>query len=69
VNEIVPLGVAAIGALGSVVAAWVARQAVRNTRPLSNGFAGDITGRLTRIEDLIVNHINDHAQSNIKRKP
>lgn len=66
-SDIIPLGVAAIGALGSVVAAWVARQAVRNTRPLSNGFAGDITSRLSRIEDLIVNHINDHAKSHIKR--
>ena len=53
--------VATVGAVGSVMAAWVARQARNNTQPISNGFAKDTLGRLDRIEGLIIAHIASHA--------
>lgn len=67
-NDLVPLGVAAIGAAGSIVAAWVAHKARQNTKPISNGFAPETLTRLARIEELIIDHINDHAKVSIRRK-
>lgn len=67
--------VAVISSGGSVLAAYVARQVhhVRNnTAPISNGFAGDVTRRLERIELLITNHLEDHAAADVaarRRKP
>lgn len=59
------LAVATIGAVGSVVAAYVAHKARQNTKPISNGFAPETLARLARIEELVTNHINDHAQYSI----
>lgn len=59
--ELVAIAVASIGAVGAIVAAWVARQARDNTKPISNGFAKDTLGRLDRIEGLIIAHIASHA--------
>lgn len=63
--------VATIATAGTLVAAWLAHRAERNTRPISNGFAGDVTRRLERIEVLIVNHLEDHAERDLapRRKP
>ena len=60
--------VAAIGAIGSTIAAWVSRQAVKQTKPISNGFAPDIKRRLDRIEQLITNHIEQHANNDVRKK-
>jgi hypothetical protein len=68
VPELVAVCVAAIGAVGSVAAAWVARQAAQNTKPISNGFASEVKGRLERIENLIVNHIEAHADHDVRHK-
>ncbi len=68
-SYLVPLGVALIGAISSITAAWIAHKAHKNTKPLGNGFAPETTMRLARIESLIVNHIADHAYSDVRRKP
>jgi cation transporter-like permease len=68
VSYLVPLVVATIGALGSIAAAYIAHKAHKNTKPISNGFAPETIQRLVRIEDLIVDHIADHAQSDVRRK-
>lgn len=67
-SSYIPLLVASIGAVGAVAAAWIARQAQRNTKPLSNGFAGDVTRRLDRIECLITSHIQAHADHDVSRR-
>lgn len=66
-SYLIPLAVASIGAGGSVVAAWVAHKANKNTKPISNGFAPDTIQRLARIEDLLIQHLNDHANNRSKR--
>ena len=60
--------VAAIAALGSILSAWLALKAQKNTKPLSNGFAGDVIRRLDRIEGAILNHLEDHAEAELKKR-
>lgn len=67
-TELVTVIVAIVGACGSIVAAYVARQAQHNTRPISNGFAGDVTRRLDRIESLIQHHIQTHADNDVAKR-
>lgn len=67
-EQVVTIGVAAIGAVGSIVAAWVAHRVARNTKPISNGFAADTFRRLDRIEELILDHIESHANADVRRK-
>lgn len=67
-EQLVTIAVATIGATGSIAAAYVARQVHRNTKPISNGFASDTLRRLDRIEALILNHIEAHADSDVQRK-
>ena len=61
VAAIVAIIAACIAAVGSVAAAKVGRQARDNTRSVGNGFAGDVTRRLARIEGLVVAHLEAHA--------
>jgi hypothetical protein len=60
--------VAAIAAVGTVIAARLAHRAERNTRPTSNGFAGETIRRLERIEGLIVGHLEDHAEHDLRTR-
>lgn len=59
--------VAFIAASGTVAVAFIARRTEKNTRPVSNGFADEVTGRLARIESLIVDHLRDHAHRDTTR--
>lgn len=60
--------VAAVAAGGSVITAIVSRKVHENTKPIGNGFAGDVTRRLERIEGLIIDHLEDHASADLSRK-
>lgn len=62
------VAVATIAAAGTVTAAILTRKVEQNTRGVSNGFAGDTTRRLERIEQLIVDHLDDHAQRDLMRR-
>lgn len=64
-ESVIALAVASIGAIGSILAALVARRAEKNTRPVSNGFAGETLHRLNRIELLVTDHIQAHANSDL----
>lgn len=57
-----------IAAVGAVTAAWVANRVARNTKPLGNGFAPGVVRRLDRIESLITDHINSHADADVHRR-
>jgi hypothetical protein len=65
IEALVSVVVATVAASGTIVAAWMSHRAERNTRPISNGFAGDVCRRLGRIEHLLVNHLEDHAQHDL----
>lgn len=67
-ESIVTLVAQAIAAAGAVTAAWVASRVHRNTKPISNGFAPGVVKRLDRIESLITDHINAHADADVHRK-
>lgn len=60
--------VAAISAAGAIMAAYAARQAQKNTKPISNGWSSDVVRRLERIETAILNHLEDHAEAELKRR-
>lgn len=64
-TAMVAISVASIAACGTVVSSWIAHRAEKNTRPISNGFASETLTRLGRIETLIVNHLEDHAESDL----
>jgi hypothetical protein len=64
---LVTLGVASIAAFGSIATAWAAARVHKNTKPISNGFAGDALSRLARIEQLIVDHIASHADNDVRK--
>lgn len=59
--------VASIAALGTIVNAAISAKAARNTKSVGNGFADDMRNRLSRIETLIVNHLEDHAHNDVRR--
>lgn len=45
------VAVAIIAALGSVISAYFARKAERNSRPVSNGFAQGVIDRLDNLHE------------------
>jgi hypothetical protein len=68
IEALVSVVVATVAASGTIVAAWMSHRAERNTRPISNGFASDVCRRLGRIEHLLVNHLEDHAEHDLRSK-
>lgn len=59
---------AGLAAIASIITALIAKRAVNNTKPISNGFAKDTIRRLDRIETLITHHIEEHADSDVRRR-
>ena len=53
-------GAIVIAAFISGIAAVMASKAVKNTKNVSNGFAGSVLDALERIEIRIDNHIDNH---------
>ena len=52
--SVIAAGIAAYGAIKS-------NRAEKNSRPVSNGFAGDVRADLTEIRRLVTDHLRDHA--------
>lgn len=67
-SDVAAVIAAAIATGGTITAAWIAHRAEKNTRPISNGFADDVKRRLTRIEGLMVGHLEDHTQHDLMRR-
>lgn len=63
---VVAVIVAGIAASASMVSSLISAKAAKNTKPISNGFAGDVLNRLGRIEQALLTHLEDHQRG--KRK-
>lgn len=57
---VLALGTIAAATVSSIAAVYAAK-AEKNSRPVSNGFAGGVNRKLDRLEDLIHEHLRDHA--------
>lgn len=55
-------------ALAAAFAGWQSFRANRQTKATGNGFAKHVKDSLRRIEDKIDRHIEDHAESDLRRK-
>lgn len=60
---------AVLAALSSVVVASIAaygavkaNKAEKNSRPVSNGFASGVNGKLDKVENLLIDHLRDHSK-------
>lgn len=53
-SSIIVAGIAAYGAIK-------ANKAEKNSRPVSNGFASGVNGKLDKLENLLLDHLRDHS--------
>lgn len=58
-----------IVALAAAKGAWEARKARKNTATVGNGWTDSVDRRFDRLETLMVNHLEAHAESDLTKRP